>query len=134
MFDSGCQLCAVVNSQTLAYEACDHTRMPKTLKTCKKKACLVWLKKLHGVQQIAHLKQHCFLPPTFYKIQRSYEKKFLFVILLVHWWKFYYIYIFFTQSMTDFDKLKRNISDATIIFLMPLLITLTWKILLLFSF
>ena len=39
----------------------------------QKKAWLVWLKKLRGVWQIACLKQR-FLSPTFYKIQRSYEK------------------------------------------------------------
>ena len=38
-----------------------------------KKACLVWLKKLRGVQQITYLKQH-FLSPTFCKMRRSYMK------------------------------------------------------------
>ena len=51
------------------YEACDCMRTPlqtpKTLKTCKK-ARLVWLKKLQGMQQIAYLKQR-FLSFTFYK-------------------------------------------------------------------
>ena len=53
---------------------------------------------------------------------------------LVQWWKLYYIYIFFTQRTTDFDRLKRNMNDGTIVFLTSLLIFLTWKILLLFSF
>ena len=39
-----------------------------------KKARLVWLKKLWGVGQVAHLKQQRFLYLTFYKIQRSYKK------------------------------------------------------------
>ena len=59
---------------------------------------------------------------------------YLFVIWLVQWWKLYYIYIFFTQRTTDFDRLKRNMSDGTIVFLTSLLIALTWNILLLFSF
>ena len=59
---------------------------------------------------------------------------YLFVIWLVQWWKLYYIYIFFTQRTTDFDRLKRNMNDGTIVFLTSLLIALTWNILLLFSF
>ena len=55
-------------------------------------------------------------------------------IWLVQWWKLHYIYIFFTQRTTDFDRLKRNMSDGTIVFLTSLLIALTWNILLLFSF
>ena len=43
------------------------------IETCKKNVpCLI--KKLQGVQQIACLKQQCFLSPTFSKIQKSYEK------------------------------------------------------------
>ena len=33
---------------------------------------------------------------------------YLFVIWLVLWWKLYYIYIFFTQRMTDFDRLEKK--------------------------
>ena len=33
---------------------------------------------------------------------------YLFVIWLVQWWKLYYIYIFFTQRMTDFDRLEKK--------------------------
>ena len=62
------------------------------------------------------------------------KKSCVFVISLVQWWKLYYIYIFFTQRTTDFDKLKRNMNDGTIVFLTSLLSVLTWKILLLFSF
>ena len=58
---------------------------------------------------------------------------YLFVISLVQGLKLYYIYIFFTQRMTDFDRLKRNMNDGTIVFLTSLLVTLTWNILLLFS-
>ena len=29
-------------------------------------------------------------------------------IWLVQWWKLYYIYIFFTQRMTDFDRLEKK--------------------------
>ena len=32
---------------------------------------------------------------------------------------------FFTQRMTDFERLKRNMNDGTIVFLMSLLIALT---------
>ena len=42
----------------------------------------------------------------------------LFVISLVQWQKLYYIYFFFTQRTTDFDKLKRNMNDRKILFLM----------------
>ena len=59
---------------------------------------------------------------------------YLFVISLVQWWKWYCIYIFFIQKRTDLERLKRNMNDGTVIFLMSLLITLTWNILLLFSF
>ena len=85
-----------------------------------KEACLVWLKKLQSVQQIKHLKQQRFLYFNFYKTQRSYEKNlvYLFIILLVQWWKLCYICIFFTQRMTDFDRLKRNMNDGTTVFLM----------------
>ena len=59
---------------------------------------------------------------------------YLFVIWLVQWWKLYYIYIFFTQRMTDFDRLEKKHEWWNNHFLMSLLITLTWNILLLFSF
>ena len=49
----------------------------------QKKARLVWLEKLQGVRQIAHLKEQCFSSPTFFKIQRSYIKNH--VYLLFHW-------------------------------------------------
>ena len=58
---------------------------------------------------------------------------YFFFIWLVQWWKLYYIYIFFIERMTDFNRLKRNMSDETIVFLTSLLIALTWNILLLFS-
>ena len=100
-----------------------------------KKVCLVWFKKIQGVRQIAPLKQQRFLSFTFYKTQKSYEK-IMRTYLLFHWFKdeSYYIYIFFTQRTTDFDRLKRNMNDGTIVFLTSLLIALTWNILLLFSF
>ena len=60
----------------------------------QKKAHLVWLKKLQGVDQITHLKQQRFLSFTFYKVQRFYEKMMHFVISLVGWWKLYCIYFF----------------------------------------
>ena len=132
--------------QASAYEACMHAHasecdcmhtplnMPKMLDVLKK-AHLLWLKRLQGVWQISHLKQQCFLSFTFYITQRSYEKiVYLFVVWLVQWWKLYYIYIFFTQKITDFDRLKTNMSDGTIVFLTSLLIAITWNILLLFSF
>ena len=54
--------------------------MPKTLETCKKKKhSLFDQKKLEGVRQIACLKQ-CFLSPTFFKIQRSYEKNHVYLL------------------------------------------------------
>ena len=76
--------------------------------------------------QIARLKQHCFLSPTFFKIQRSYKENH--VYLLFHWFSGENCIIFtffFTQRTTDFDKLKRNMNDGTIIFLTSLLSVLT---------
>ena len=122
--------------QASANEACNRTRTPlHTSKTdVLKKACLVWLKRLQGVRQIAHLKQQRFLSFTFYKTQRSYEKiVYLFVISLVQWWKLYYIYISFTQRTTDFDRLKKETWMMEQSFFWHL-ITLSWTILLLFSF
>ena len=49
-----------------------------------KKARLVSLKKIQGVQQIARLKQQRFLSFTFYITQRSYEK-IMCIYLLVDW-------------------------------------------------
>ena len=43
--------------------------------------------------------------------------------LLFHWFSGEnYIYIFFTQKTTDFDRLERIMNDGTIIFLMSFLI------------
>ena len=100
----------------------------------QKKSCLVWFKQLQGVWQIARLKQQRFLSSPFYKMQRSYRKSCVFVISMAHWWKLYSIYIFFTQRTKDFNKLKREMNDRTIVFLTSLLVVLTWKILILFSF
>ena len=123
--------------QASANEACNRTRTPlHTSKTdVLKKACLVWLKRLQGVRQIAHLKQQRFLSFTLYKTQRSYEK-IMCIYLLFHWFSGdNYIYISFTQRTADFDRLKkRNMNDGTIVFLKSLLVTLTWNILLLVSF
>ena len=52
----------------------------------QKKAHLVWLKKLPGVQHIARLKQQSSLSFPFYQTQRE-NHVYLFVILLVQWWK-----------------------------------------------
>ena len=78
---------------------------------------------------------------TFFIFRFLYDTKkkkknhvYLFLIWLVQWWKLHYIYIFFTQKTTDFDKLKRNMSDWAIFFLTYLLIALTWNILLPFFF
>ena len=52
--------------------------MPKTLETCKKSMpCLTEkasVRKLQGVQQIAHLKQQRSLSFTACKTQRSYDR------------------------------------------------------------
>ena len=77
-----------ITSQASAYEACDcmhmPPHMPKTLETCKKKAHIVWLRKLQGVQQIARLKQQCSLSFIFCETPRSYEK-IMCIYLLFHW-------------------------------------------------
>ena len=110
---------------------CTHLKHQRHAK--KKKACLVWLKKLWGVQQIARLKRFFYLPLSI-KYKDLTRKSCVFVISFVQCWKLYYIYIFSTQRTTDFDKLKRNMNDGTIVFLASLLIILTWKLLLLYSF
>ena len=48
-----------------------------------KKAHLVWLKKLQGEQQIARLKQQCFLSFTFHIAQKLYEKIMWFICYLI---------------------------------------------------
>ena len=50
----------------------------------QKKAHLVWLKKLPGVQHIARLKQQSSLSFPFYQTQRSYEK-IMCICLLFYW-------------------------------------------------
>ena len=84
---------------------------------------------------------HASKTTTFFIFRFLYNAKilqenlvYLFVIWLVQWWKLYYVYIFFSQKTTDFERLKRNMSDGTIVFLTSLLIALTRNILLLFSF
>ena len=111
---------AYVNKSRCTYcQACDRLKT----ETCKK---------------VSRCAADCTSKTTFFishfltKILR--KKSCVFVISLVQWWKLYYIYIFFTQRTTDFDKLKRNMNDGTIVFLTSLLSVLTWKILLLFSF
>ena len=49
-----------------------------------KKACIVWLKKLQGVRQIARLKQQRFLSFTIYITERSWEK-IMCIYLLFDW-------------------------------------------------
>ena len=93
----------------------------------QKKACLVQLKKLQGLRQIAPLKQQRFLSFTFYKTQRSYEK-IMCIYLLLHWFTGQNCIIFtfsLHKGTIDFDKLKGNMNDGTIIFQASLLITLT---------
>ena len=121
---------------------CDPMHMPlhtpKTLEMCKKKACLVWFKELQGVQQFACLKQQRFWSFTFYITERYYEKKmYLFIFYFVGSVVKITLYILLFSSNKEWQtlkELKRKINDWTIVFLMSLLIVLTWKILLLFSF
>ena len=99
-----------------------------------KKACLVWLKSFRLSVRSHVYNNNVFYLPLSIKYKDLTRKSCVFVISLVQWWKLYYIYIFFTQRTTDFDRLKRNMNDGTIVFLTSLLIALTWNILLLFSF
>ena len=130
---------AIYNShQASAYEARDRTRTPlhtpKTLETCKKSTpCLIQKASRCAADRTSKTTFFIFHFLCNTKIVRE-NHVYLFVIWLVQWWKLYYIYIFFTQRTTDFDRLKRNMNDGTIVFLTSLLIALTWKILLLFSF
>ena len=103
------------------------------IRDVQKKAHLVWFKTLQGVQQIAHLKQQCFLSSTFYKTQRSYKKFMcLFFISLVQWWKLH-VFILFAWRTKDSKRIKKKQNDGTILFLTSFQNVLTWKILLLFS-
>ena len=113
---------------------CTPLRTPKTIETCKKSTpCLI--KKASRCAADRTSKTTFFIFHFLYNTKILRENHvYLFVIWLVQWWKLYYIYIFFTQRTTDFDRLKRNMNDGTIVFLTSLLIFLTWKILLLFSF
>ena len=124
--------------QVSAYEACDRTRTPlhtpKNVRDVLKKACLVWLKKLQGVRQIARLKQLFYLFLNYNTKILQENHLCLCVIWLLQWWKLCYIHIFFTQRTTDLGRLKRNMDDGTIVFLTSLLTSLTWNILILFSF
>ena len=112
----------------MAYEACNCMYMPlhtpKTLETCKKKkALLVWFKKLQVVQQITCLKQQCFLSFTFYKTQWCC-KKFMCIYFLFHWFSgANCMFVFSLYKGWQISKeLKRNMNDGTrdgtIIFLM----------------
>ena len=56
--------------------------------------------------------------PLSIKYKYLTRKSFVFVIPVVQWWKLYYVYIFFTKRMRDFNKLKRNMNDVIIVFLM----------------
>ena len=76
--------CKVSLYQALAYRTRMPLHTPKTLETCKKKACLVWLRKLQGVQHIACLKQQHSLSFTFCKTQKPYEK-IMCIYLLFYW-------------------------------------------------
>ena len=81
--------------------ACARLCTPKTLETCEK-ACLVWLKKLQGMQQIAYLKQQHFLSFTFYKcfdhifeIKKKENNAAVLTLLtdanlkiLLYWWRY----------------------------------------------
>ena len=100
-----------------------------------KKACLVWFKKFQEVWQTPRQKQHCFLSLTFYKTQRSY-KKFMCVYFLFYWFSGENCMFLFSlhKGRQTSKELKRNMNDGTTVFLMSLLIILTWKILFLFSF
>ena len=122
--------------KALAYEACHHMctplHMPTTLERCKKSMhCLI--------QKASRCAADCmsktimlFIFHFLYNTKIFGENHvYLFFISLFQWWKLYYIFIFFTYIKKE---LKRNMNDGTIIFLTSLLIILTRKILLLFSF
>ena len=96
-----------IYSQTSAYEACDRTRTPlqtpTTLETSKKnRPCLIRKASRRAADRTSKITT-CFI---------------YFISSVV---KIVFIYIFFTQRMADFIKLKRNMNDGKIIFLMPLL-------------
>ena len=119
-----------MGNQALAYEARNHMRtpmcMPKTLEMCQKKTCLVWLKKLQGVTQIAHLRQQCFLSATFYKIQRPY-KKIMCICYFIRSVVKIVLYLHFFYTKDDwFQQIKKK--HEWIVFLTSLLIILSWKI------
>ena len=85
--------------------ASKHTQ---NIRDVQKKACLVSFKKLQVVWQIAHLKQQCFLSFTFYITQRSYNE-IMCIYFLFHWFSGKNcIFIFFTERMTDFERIKKE--------------------------
>ena len=82
------------------------------------------------MQQIACLKKR-FLSPTFFKIRRSYAKIMCICYFIGSVVK---IALYLHFLYTNFDRLKRNTNDKTIIFLTSLLGILNWKNILVFSF
>ena len=108
---------------------------PKTLDMCKKSTPCLIQKASRCVSDHTSKTTMLFIFHFLYntKILRE-NHAYLFFISLVQWWKLYYIFIFFTKRTTDFNRIKRNMNDETIVFLTSLLIIVAWKILLLFSF
>ena len=51
-----------------------HAQKIRTSSNMQKKSTSCLIIKAKGVQQMAHLKQQCFLSSTIYKIQGSFEK------------------------------------------------------------
>ena len=75
--------------------------------------------------QIARLKQQRFLPFTFYKTQRSYDK-IMFICYFIGSVVKIVLNLHFLYTKDDkFDRIKVNMNDGTIIFLNSLLVALT---------
>ena len=70
------------------------------------------------MQQIPHLKQQHFLSSTFYKIQISYKKIICLCYSIGSVTKIVLRLHFLQKWMRDFNKLKRNMNDVIIVFLM----------------
>ena len=78
-----------------------------------KKSTPCFIKKASRCAADRTSKTTCFIFHFLYNTQRFYEK----IFWLVQWWKLYYSHIFFTQRTTDFDRLKRNMTEESFFWL-----------------
>ena len=135
-------ICTINNTkyQASTYEASDCTCMPlhtpKSFGTCKiSTTCLITKASRCAADHTSKTTMFFFFQRSYDKLSKILQQNHVYLLIsLIQWWKLYYIYIFFTQRTTDFNRLKRNMNGGTTVFLTTFLIALAWNILLLFCF